>query len=343
MKATRIILIIVSAIALVGGMAAFWFYLSIYIPASRQEGALQVTVEEGIGLDGVVATFDRLGMVRSPFLFKVYAGLSGQADNLQAGDYVIATDSSAAQIIDILAEGEVIAREVTVTTIEGWSMTEVYSALAEAGIEVEPDEFEELTKSGYIGDETQLIYDGKPQNATLEGYLFPDTYEFFREASAEEILTTMVENFEKKLTPAMRQQVGQSEMTFFQVLTLASIVEKELRTPEERRIGAGIFLQRLADEYPLESDATVNYVTGKNTTRPSLEDLAVRSNYNTYTHIGLPPGPICNPGLESISAVLNPTETEYYFFLTTPEGEAVFTETFDQHLEQKDKYYPDSI
>ncbi|MFH1426392.1 MAG: endolytic transglycosylase MltG [Candidatus Kerfeldbacteria bacterium] len=341
MSAARAVIGVIAGGIIAITIVGVWGLSAVYIPASQQEIAVEVTIENGIGLNGVVQTFDELGMVRSPFWFKAYAFVSGQANDLQAGDYVIAGNSSAADIVDVMAQGIILGREVTVTTIEGWDSTEVYDELITAGLRIDPDEFEQLTGSGYIGDSSMAIYGGKPASAGLEGYLFPDTYELYRDAPTEEILQKMVDNFESRITPDMERRVAASGMTFYKVLTLASILEKELRTPEERRIGAGIFLKRLEDSYPLESDATVNYVTGKNTTRPSLDDLAVQSRYNTYTHPGLPPGPICNPGLDAINAVLNPTETDYYFFLTTPEGDAVFTETFDEHLEQKNKYYSD--
>lgn len=144
-----------------------------------------------------------------------------------------------------------------------------------------------------------------------------------------------------KLTDDDLALIKKSDYSFYEILTLASIVEKEVASKSDRAVVAGIFLSRLADSYPFQSDATVNYVTGKKTTTPSFADTKIQNDYNTYQNIGLPPTPISNPSISAIEAVLKPKKTEYYFFLTTPppENATVFSKTYEEHLKNKAKYY----
>jgi UPF0755 protein len=139
----------------------------------------------------------------------------------------------------------------------------------------------------------------------------------------------------------MRQAFQDKDLTLFEAVTLASIVEKEARLKTDKKIVAGIFLKRLQQGKKLESDATVNYITKKKTTRPTYSDIAVNSLYNTYKYSGLPPGPICNPGLDSLQAVAEPEETDYLYFLNTPTNTMVYSVTGEEHIANKNKYYPE--
>ena len=199
----------------------------------------------------------------------------------------------------------------------------------------------------------------KPASADLEGFLFPDTYRIFKPSgngedeqtsSGNAVIKKMLDNFQIKLPANAEAQAKAQGLSFYQALTLASIVENETGrnaiTEEqkqaleaERKIVAGIFLNRLRAGIALESDATINYVTGKNEPSPSLADLKINSPYNTYKNRGLPPTPISNPSLSAIMAVLEPAKTEYFYFLhKQPSGEPVYSKTFEEHVQNKFKY-----
>ncbi|HLD21628.1 MAG TPA: endolytic transglycosylase MltG, partial [Patescibacteria group bacterium] len=218
--------------------------------------------------------------------------------------------------VDSSRPAPVVLHEVKIMIPEGWDQFTIQDYLKK----------QELDAAGFISavvkGDTQgvsaFIFDGKPEKSSFEGYLFPDTYFVYRENSGDQLLRKMLDNFEQKITQEMQEKIIQSGMTFYEVLTLASIIEKEVATPTDRRLVAGVFLRRLADEYRLESDATINYITRKHTTRPTAQDLANESRYNSYKYPGLPPGPISNPGLDAILAVIEPTASDYYFFLNTP-------------------------
>ncbi len=243
--------------------------------------------------------------------------------------------------------------EVSVTLIEGWGIKDIANYLEKEKL-VSAKDFLVLQDSYNLSDKFSIYQ--KPKTADLEGFLYPDTYRIFKPESfnqkqtAEEIISKSLANFYKKFSPEMVQKAQTIGYTPYEVLVLASVVENEtgrnavspeskLRLDEERQIVAGIFLNRLKAKIPLQSDATINYITGKNDPAPLLEDLKIKSPYNTYLNPGLPPGPICSPSLSSINAVLNSKKTDYYYFLhKQPSGEPVYSKTFEEHVANKNRY-----
>lgn len=234
------------------------------------------------------------------------------------------------------------APQISVTFLEGWGNRDIADYLQKNGI-VSSADFLAAAKDFKL--EGYPILASKPQTSGLEGFLFPDTYFISKNLSpgaetGSKIIKKSLDNFTAKFTPAMQIQAEDDKLSVYQIVTLASIIEKETRgNQEERKIVAGIFYNRLKAGVPLQSDATVNYVTGKSDLRPSRADTDIDSSYNTYKYKGLPPGPICNPGLDAIMAALTPAKTDYFYFLTDPKtGRAVFAKTYDEHLKNKQKY-----
>jgi len=239
--------------------------------------------------------------------------------------------------------------DTTIRIIEGWDMADIATNL-------ELDE--KRTEQSSVVDAKTFLNDARkfnvsnypllknnPKGATLEGFLFPDTYFIPQKVPTSTSISAIIikktlDNFSKKFTQEMEVRATEIAMSVYDVITLASIVEKESgRNSDERKIVAGIFYNRLNVGMGLESDATVNYVTKKNSPAPTWEDLKTDSPYNTYKHQGLPPGPIANPSLSAIMAVLYPTKTNYFFFLhKQPSGEAVYSTTFEEHVNNKFKY-----
>ena len=185
----------------------------------------------------------------------------------------------------------------------------------------------------------------KPKYYGLEGYLFPDTYRIYASSTVSEVVEKMLENFDKKLTPKMRSDIASQGKSIYEVITLASIIEKEApidyqtNDDHDARVIAGIFLNRLRSGQGLQSDATLSYIYGDNNPTHSGKELEIDSLYNTYKYRGLPPGPICNPGILAIEAAIYPITTDYYYFLT-PKGksEVVYAKTYEEHLKNKYKY-----
>lgn len=341
----KIVLAIVGIGVVIVALIAAWLAFIVFVPVNPDgptgevsEG-VEVSIPEGSGVTGTAQLLEEKGVIRSAFGFQVYVQLSGRRGDLQAGTYELAP-SSPPNVVNVLAAGAPQTdNEVTVTLVEGWDSNEMQDALVAAGLNM--GDFGRTVDEVGIGDPNSILFDGKPERSSLEGYLFPDTYTVFDDATSQELIEKMIANLESKLTDEMRADILASDYSFYEILTLASIVEKEVYKPEDRRVIAGIFLNRLEDEYLLQSDATIDFITGKGTTRPSADDLLIESPYNTYLFPGLPPGPVSNPGIDAIDAVLNPVESEYYFFLTTPDHETIFSHTLDEHNENTYKYYPE--
>jgi UPF0755 protein len=180
--------------------------------------------------------------------------------------------------------------------------------------------------------------DDKPDYRGLEGYLFPDTYRIFKGSSPSEVLEKMLDNFDSKLTEEMRLEIERQGKTIYEIVTMASIVEKEVRSEADMKIVAGIFWDRIKYGQPLQSCATLAYILGVNKKQYSLEDTKTDSLYNTYQNKGLPPGPIANPGLRALEATIYPEYTDYNYFLSSSDGETIYSVTYDEHLRNKAIY-----
>ncbi len=243
--------------------------------------------------------------------------------------------------------------EVTVRIPEGWDIDQIAENFQEKNLISKKVFLSELSKTNLSEYPT---INSKPKNTGLEGFLFPDTYRIFKPngindvEAAKEIIEKVLSNFELKFTDEMEKQAKKLGYSIYEIVTLASILEKETgrnavtaeqkqALDEERKIVAGIFYNRLKISMALQSDATVNYVTKKSNPTPTLEDLSTDSLYNTYKHRGLPPGPIASPSLSSLLAALYPTDSDFFYFLhKQPSGEPVYSKTFEEHTQNKFKY-----
>lgn len=270
------------------------------------EGAPPVTVEvpAGASLDEVARLLADERLVSSPQLFEWYVRWRDLDRSIQPGTYTIARGTSMRQIANLLTS--IGNRELTITTIEGWTRTDMADYLVTVGI----------PRADFLA-----------ASAGLEGYLFPDTYRIFSDATAADVVAKMRANFDAKVGEISRDD-----------LILASIVEREVATDRDRRLVADIFLRRLEIGWALQADSTVNYVTGKDTPAISATDRNLDSPYNTYRYRGLPPGPISNPGLSAINAVRNPVSNSYWYFLTDPAGNVYYASSLDEHNENKAKF-----
>ncbi len=234
--------------------------------------------------------------------------------------------------------------ETTVTVIEGWNNEEVAEYFEKQGLFPKADFLTALNSF----DESPYALLKRPAGMTLEGYLFPDTYRIPKDATPDDVIRKMVGNFNSRLNSidVNDSSVKYNGLSLYEIITLASIIEKEsggngattgsLSLQEERDLVASVFYNRLKIGQALESDATVNFVTGKDTPGASLADLEINSPYNTYKYAGLPPGPICNPSLGSIKAAIKPAQSDYFYFLhKQPSGVVEFSKSFEEHKSKR--------
>ena len=308
---------------------------TVYSP-EELKAPVQISIEKGATVDSIIMELEDAGVIDNELFAKVYVKAKGIASNLQAGEYTFENTISLASVLNKLAAPRGADNEISLTFIEGWTIDEMaeYVSTVE-GVGISEDDFRKATKRSFDYSFIEALSNSRD----LEGYLFPDTYRVFEDITPDELINKMLENFDEKLTSEDREAINASGRTIDEVVILASILERELLTLEDRKRGAGVFLNRLNEGIGLQADSTVNYITKKKTSRASFEDIKIDSPYNTYKHRGLPPGPISNPGKASMEAAIYPESNVYFYFLTTPEGEAIFNMTLDGHNTSKAKYY----
>lgn len=300
---------------------------SLFAPAGLGEGR-RVNILSGSSASEIAAELKRAGMVRSSGAFVFAVRWYGKTHALQAGIYELAPSMNLREIIMKMSAGQVVNTAVRVTIPEGVSLPEIGRILEGKGVF---SQAEFLAAAGTISLPYAYLAP-IPLNTIhrLEGYLFPDTYEFYLDASPEFVIRTMVARFDAVVSPLFAASQKREQYSLHQVLTMASIVEREAVKSQERPRIAGVFYNRLRRGILLQSCATVQFVIG----RPGklyYADLEVDSPYNTYRHAGLPPGPIANPGLASIKAALTPEDTPYLFFVARGDGSHIFSRTYAEH------------
>lgn len=277
-----------------------------------------VTVNRGAFVSDIAAELANKRIIKHSGLMKIILRLSGRDVEVQAGPYLFTTPENLFAVARRLESGAHGLPPTRITFPEGETVREMAERVASAFPDISPPEFLSAAK----------LY---------EGYLFPDTYLFVPWVDAESIVKTMRENFDAKIMP-LADEIKNSGRTLAETVIMASLVEKEARSSEVRRTVAGILFNRLARGMPLQVDAIFGYIFGRDTYSPSFEDLKVDSPYNTYIHTGFPPGPINNPGLDAIEAVLNPTKTDYLYYLTDIDGRMHYARTYSEHQSNQRKY-----
>jgi len=323
---------ITSIIGTIFLLVFFYVCFEIYIPLNPgSHENIVYTVQKGWGDDEIAKNLQELKIIRSAYFFKFYAILSLKHSSLQAGEYNLSPKMSAYKIASKMAHGDVIRDRVVV--LEGWDIKDIAKYLQSKGI-CDQNEFISLTQKDY-SSEFGFLSD-KPKNLGLEGYLFPDTYEIAKGENCGDILIAMLDNFSQKLTPALRAEIKKQKKSIFDIVTMASMIEKEVRGIDDKKVVSGILWKRISIGMPLQLDATINYITDKSVPSVSIKDTKIDSPYNTYKYYGLPKGPISSPGIDSIMAAIYPKKTNYWYYLSN--GKTYFSETFEQHNAAKAKY-----
>jgi UPF0755 protein len=289
---------------------------------SSNSRSVRVTVPPGSSFGAAVDSLDRAGVIGSPRLFRFYASARGRDRDLKAGTYVFEPGSSWNDVLDALTRGKGLVHTVTIP--EGFSLASIAQTLARA-LSVPPESVIAAATDSALRRRLDV------PTPTLEGYLFPDTYTFAAGTTPGEAIRTLVARFERVWKPEWSGRLQELAMSRHDVLTLASIIEKEARLAEERPVISAVYHNRLKIGMLLQADPTVQYALGKHVDRVLYKDLEVDSRYNTYKHAGLPPGPIASPGAASIEAALFPANVPYLYFVAHPDGHHEFRRTFSEH------------
>ena len=303
--------------------------------ASSGEGeTVYFVVERDESVDSIADRLRADDLISSPGYFRLRVRIAGDGDDIVAGRYRLDTAMSTSQIINLItSEDAALAQEVQVQFIEGWRTEQYAEALVEAGVIASVDEFMAATRDAKWNDEFTFLHT-RPSGVALEGYLFPDTYNFRVESEPDAVIEKILETFRERVTPGMIADADALGLTLHQVMTVASIVEREAALDEERPVIASVYFNRIANGMPLQADPTVQYQIGTpDDWWPELtpEDLQQNGRYNTYLNPDLPPGPISNPSLASIEAALRPAQTGYLFFVARGDGSHAFATTAEEH------------
>lgn len=294
----------------------FFIFSLIFLPPFSFPSGSTLTVSDGTGLNALSIKLGEEKLVRSPFWFRVFTIVLGGERDMKAGSYYMDHPESSFSIAWRIVQGDHDIETIKLTIPEGFN-TKKISALF---------------------DDRFLAFDNAFFEASApEGYLFPDTYFVQVTVTASSTIKMFNDNFMRRID-TVSQEVESSGKTLEEIITMASILEGEAREEEDMAIVSGILWKRLGAGIPLQVDATFAYINGKTSKDLALDDLKIDSPYNTYLYRGLPPTPISNPGLKSIKAVLNPTETNYLYFLTGDDGKMHYSEDFEEHVENKLKY-----
>lgn len=307
---------------LLAAVGAFFVRDVLFLTPKQSASPIEIVIAQGSGVSTIAKQLKESTLISHPTFFKWFVMWSRTENKLQAGTFSFLPNTSIATIVLVLSNPT--SAEVKVTIPEGFTKEQIKEKLIATFADFDQKEWDKQTKS-------------------LEGYLFPDTYQFSKDASVTEIVEKMRSTLDRRLAENdifinVDVQLQSSKFTLLQVLTMASIIEKEVQTLEDMKRVAGILFNRMQIGMPLQVDSTLTYINKKTSATLTLSDLKMDSLYNTYTNRGLPPGPICNPGMNAILAVLHPTDSDFLYFLTTKDGTAVYAKTHAEHVANKQKY-----
>lgn len=321
--------IVFSIIIIFGVM--LWYSWSLSPVRGYADKKRTVEIPYGASLRQVGRDLHAKGLIHNELGFELFVRLGHPGMFLKAGRYRFSPAMSLHEIVDLLNRGAVAVTRVTLP--EGLNIAEVADILTKRGL-IRKDRFITLLKnSQWIQSRFKNDF---VTGSWPEGYLFPDTYQFQVGASEEEIIETMLTRFDQVFSTHFPMLPADQRR---KIVIIASLVEKEAKKAEERAVIAGVFYNRLRRDYPLQSCATVEYALGTHKTRLSYQDIKINSPYNTYEHYGLPPGPIANPGLASLTAAINPAKIDYLYFVAKHDGGHVFSETYEEHLRAQHRIY----
>lgn len=316
------------AVGLLLFLCAWAAVLWVMTPPRRTRLPVTFAIPSNAGLLAIGEGLQRSGVVRSGWAFALYAATHPGGRALRPGRHLVSGDMSLAEVLAALRRVEPRARGIRVTFPEGFTLRQIAERLDAEGV-VSGEEFLKAAHNHAVL--SQLAADFPLPGDTPEGYLYPDTYLFPPHCTAEQVLQEMVLNFGARFARPYQKELASGPHSLHEIVTIASLIEREARVPADRARIAGVIENRLHRKMRLEIDATVLYALGHHKDRVTYRDLKVESPYNTYRHRGLPPGPIANPGIDSLRAALNPEPNSYLFYVARPDGAHLFSRTIAEH------------
>jgi UPF0755 protein len=328
---SKIIAITVTALALISTVIFSVFYF-IYAcsPVSSEHKEVIIEIQPGMNLKQVTQVLDQNSLINSPRAFRFLTWLEDKENHIQVGEFGLSPSLASGEILQIITSGKTHLHSVTIP--EGYRITEIATVISEKGLTTEKEFILESEKKELIADLNIPI-------ENLEGYLFPETYHFGKFLGTKKIIKNMIDTFKQRvLTPEILNRAKEMDMNIHEIVTLASLIEKETGLESERSLISSVFHNRLKRKMLLQTDPTVIYAMSDFDGNIRKKDLSIDSPYNTYKYPGLPPGPIASPGLESIVAALNPAESKYLYFVSRQDGSHHFSKSLIEHNRAVHRY-----
>lgn len=343
-----IVLAVLLVVLVVGG---FFVAKSLLGPKSEgSEDVVRVEIPQGSSRADIASILESEGIIDNAFIYNTYLRLNNEQD-FQAGTYDMSPAMSMGELTDYLQEGGTpVSVETEIFTVPEGYMLEQFAMVIDEQTPFSEEEFMELVQDEeFIQEQVELYPELLSETAEndetrykLEGYLYPATYEYTEDHSLEGIVSMMISRMNQAVEPLLAD-IKASDYSLHEILTLASFIEREGITDEDRKVISGVFHNRLDIDMMLQTDVSVTYALGEHQERITYDDLEIDSPYNSYRNTGLGPGPVNSPSAESIDAAVNPVETDYLFFLADLNTrEVYFSETYDQHLEYQNEYLRDN-
>lgn len=336
MKGKKKIGLIAAAAAVIIAAGIFAFYSSATGAVDPgNDTQIKVEIPQGSSTGSIAAILKEEGTIESEFIFRLKSKLGGFDGEYKAGLYGLSKDMTMEEQMKMICEGKTLGSFITVT--EGMNTVKIGEMLESQDIVTA----EEFYREAENGDFDYDFLKGAPEGpGRLEGFLYPETYRVEPGDTAHDIIDRMLAQFEKVYESVYKDAVKKSGRSINEIMTVASIVEREARVDEDKKNVASVIYNRLEIDMPLQMDSILAYITGEDKIKASLDDTKVESDYNPYQNKGLPPGPICSPGSAAIEAAINPPETDYLYFVATEklDGTNVFSETYEDFLKNKEKF-----
>ncbi|MDW0112331.1 endolytic transglycosylase MltG [Sporosarcina saromensis] len=341
-----VVAIVLLIVGLLSGRAMYKYITEALQPVDpNSEEVIEVEIPIGSGLTSIAQTLEKKGIIKDAKIFKYYAKFNNESQ-FQAGSYGLTKAMTLDELIESLKTGKVYRTPVfTMTVPEGLTLDQIAKVVEKRTGVKEQAFLDYVNDKNIIADlmnkYPNILSDeilAENVKYPLEGYLYPATYPFYEEKpSVETVVTTMLDATSANLTPYFAY-LQENEKTVHWLLTFASLLEREATAKTDRETIASVFYNRMKENMPLQTDPTVLYALGEHKDRVLFEDLKIQDPYNTYVNTGLPPGPIANAGKSSIEAVVDPSITDYFYFLADAEGNNHFAKTYDEHLKNRAKY-----
>lgn len=334
-----LVILLIFAVLLIGSAVAF--YEINLMPVGGSSESIIVEIPNGATISDVANILEEAGVIRSALVFRSYAGRHSRGEKqIQAANYEFNRQMSAQEIFNKMLEGDAYLGEIKITVPEGKNLKEIAKMLEDHHVcdaQAFQDECKNIKKYKAKYPILSSIPDGLDRD--LEGYLFPATYYWNSDTKPSVVVNAMVSAFVDYLTPDMEKQAKEMGKTVDEIIIMASIIELEIKMPEDRANCASVYYNRLKAGMPLQADITVDYALGSKHAVLTTDQTQVDSPYNTYINYGLPIGPIGSPGVESIKAALNPAKTNYLYYVSDLEtGKTYFNETYEGHLADCEKH-----